>query len=85
MMIVKMKEVDYSSFKCVVQNMIELLTDKNTDLYIKDQTIKLIRHLANFNEQEELADEIKKDLCSLGYTNFLCEVISKSSINDSSR
>ena len=65
--------------------MIGLLICPNTDLNIKDQTIKLIRHLANFNEDEELADEIKKELCSLGYTNFLCEVICKTSVNDSSR
>lgn len=35
-MIVKMRAFDISSFKCVVQNMIELLTDKYTSIHIKD-------------------------------------------------
>jgi len=41
--------------------------------------------LANFKEQEEIAQCIRKDLCDLGYTNFLCKVISKSDISDTSR
>ena len=84
-MIVKMWVSDTTSFTCVVQNMIELLTDKYASITIQDQIIKIVRNLANFSEQEEISQKIRKDLCSLGYTDFLCKVISKSNISDSSR
>ena len=45
----------------------------------------VLRHLANFNDHPEIAEEIRKDLCELGFTKFLCQVISKPSISQSSR
>lgn len=52
--------------------MINLLTDESLDSIIKDQCIKILRHLANFNDHPEIAKEIRKDLCELGFTKFLC-------------
>jgi hypothetical protein len=84
-LLVKMRSVDISDFKNVVFNFVNLLTDVDTTHSIKDQTIKILRHLANFRTVEIIGKEIRKDLCDLGYTKFLCQVISKSSLDFTSK
>lgn len=41
--------------------------------------MKILRNLANYKNEEDptTSNEIHKDLCDLGFTDFLCEVISK--------
>lgn len=41
--------------------------------------MKILRNLANYRNENDIetSTSIHKDLCDLGFTDFLCEVISK--------
>lgn len=39
--------------------------------------MKILRSLANFRNDLDASSSIHRDLCDLGFTDFLCEVISK--------
>lgn len=47
-LMVKMRITAVQEFKIVIENLIKLLTDRSTSEKIKEYTIKILRHLANF-------------------------------------
>ena len=84
-LLVKMREENVNEFKNVIKNFISLLGDKQTESEIRERTIIILRWLANFDQQEEQAKGLRKDLCDLGFTDFLCRVISAEEKGDSQK
>lgn len=56
--LIKMRCEDVMDFKKVVINFVNLLTDKDTQPIVKDHTIRILRHLANFKGHEQIRKNI---------------------------
>lgn len=85
--LINMRCEDVMDFKKVIINFLNLLTDEDTELEpeVKDNTIRILRHLGNFKGNEEIRKNILQDLCDIGYTQYLCSVISKNTIDFTSK
>jgi len=68
--LINMRCEDVMDFKKVIINFLNLLTDEDTELEpeVKDNTIRILRHLGNFKGNEEIRKNILQDLCDIGYT-----------------
>ena len=84
-LLVKIRQKNVEEFKNIITNLINLLNQKETPPKIKNQAIRILRNLANFNSLEEIAIEIKKDLCSLQFTSVICRVISNENTDEAAK
>lgn len=75
-LIISLKKDDTKKFKSIIRSLIQILSEDSLSSDIKLKTMTILRKLSNYKNDSVIIESILKDLGELGFTNFLCDLIS---------
>ncbi|KRX09146.1 hypothetical protein PPERSA_08862 [Pseudocohnilembus persalinus] len=74
-LLLQVKLTDPDKFKSYLYQYINILSQKKQNYTSSNSAMKVLRKISNYKQNMDVAESIQKDLCSLGFLKYICEVI----------